>query len=156
MKNWFLHDIEECDGSNKFWDWSVEKILVFVGWGMLTIILLGYLAIWRLAPQQFGQVTCFFRIVLGIYCPVCGCSRAALYMITGHLIKSLYFNAVVPVGSLICIPFLILNTLCYLTNGRIKGMRYHNVYAFIILGVTIVNFVWKNYMLLYKGIALIP
>lgn len=154
--NWFFHEIEEEDGSRRFWDWSIEKELLFIGWGLLFLILAGYLVLIVCAPDMLGEVTCLFRILFGVYCPVCGGSRAAWYLATGHILQSLYYNPAVFAAAVICIPFLLLNTMCYATKGRFLGMRYHNIYLFVIIAAAILNCIWKNYALLAEGIALIP
>lgn len=154
--NWFFHEIEAEDSSRHFWEWSIEKELIFIGWGLLFLILAGYLFLIVCVPDVLGEVTCLFRILFGVYCPVCGGSRAAWYLVTGHIMQSLFYNPSVLTAAVICVPFLLLNTACYATKGKVRGMRYHNVYLYIIAVVALLNCIWKNYALLAEGIALIP
>lgn len=156
MKNWFWHGIWPEDHEKNFFAWSIDKECLWLGWGMLFIVLGGYAAFFALYSDHVGEVTCFFRIVFHVYCPVCGGSRAALYMITGHWLKSLYYNPVVLPVCLIGVPYLITNTLCYATKGKCKGMRYQNIYLILVVAIAIINCIWKNYVLLHDGIALIP
>ena len=151
-----MHGLQPEDEERNFFDWSIDKEVLFLGWGLLILVLCGYLGLYLFFRNQIGSVTCFFRIFFGVYCPVCGGSRAAWYMITGHWLKSLYYNATVLVTCIIGVPYLISNTLCYVTKGKMKGMRYHTIYLIIVVGIAILNCIWKNYALLGKGIALIP
>lgn len=154
--DWLLHSIEEDDRLPGFWDWSIEKELMYIGWAFVIMLAAVYVVLLLFFREYLGEITCLFRVLFGVYCPVCGGSRAALYMFTGHFLKSLYYNPTVLTAAVVCVPFLGLNTLCYGTKGRVRGMRYHNLYLWGIVIVAVVNVIWKNYYLLIEGIALIP
>ena len=96
----------------------------------------------------FGQgFPCLFHLVTGLYCPGCGGTRAVRYLLHGQLGKSLFYNPVVLYGAIVLGKIL-----------KKPGLYLARYNLFLLIGLAVVgaNWIFKNYMLIAKGIALIP
>lgn len=54
---------------------------------------------------------CLLNLLTGLYCPGCGGTRAFKYLITGHILKSIYYNPIVIYCYYPGLWFLFTNTL---------------------------------------------
>ena len=72
----------------------------------------------------------------------------------GDIIKSLYYHPVVSYGVGFILFFMISHTVKYVTRGKIKGIKYRNVYLYIAIVIIVINVIWKNYQLIVYGIKL--
>lgn len=99
---------------------------------------------------------CMIRVLTGLYCPGCGGTRAFFLLFSGHMRQALLHHPAVVYVAAFCFLYLLLNTIKYVSRGKFNGLRYRNLYCYIGIAILIVNVVWKNYMLLAKGVALIP
>lgn len=108
----------------------------------------------ELGPEWMQQ--CLFHEWTGMYCLGCGATRAVAFFLQGKWIQSVvYYPAVLPVGIFV-ILYMVRNTLCKVTNGKIRGMHYRKWYIFVPVGLIVLNCIWKNYYYLVKRISLIP
>ena len=101
-------------------------------------------------------IPCVFHSLTGAYCPGCGGTRAILYMLHGNMRLSFQYHPLV-----IYIVFILLVWLgSFLCSKRWKKMswlvRKYPIYIFLGVGVIFINWGYKNYMLLVKGIDLLP
>lgn len=138
-------------------DVRMEETLYRLLTAFLAAGLLGAGVIWlfRLDLSPF-LLPCALRTWLGIYCPGCGGSRSFRFLLYGQILQSLFYHPLVPYGAAVCGWYWITHTLRHLTRGRIKGMRYRNLYCYLAVAIVILNFIWKNVMLLAFHMELIP
>ena len=138
-------------------DEKTEESLYRVLTGVLlaALVFYGAIRIFQIDLRPF-LLPCVLRTFLGIYCPGCGGTRALEYLLQGQLLKSLYYHPIVLYGAVICGWYWITHTLKHLTKGRIKGMRYRNLYAYLAAVILAINFIWKNFMLIFGHAELIP
>lgn len=101
-------------------------------------------------------IPCLFHLITGLYCPGCGGTRAACYLLRGQVVKSLWYHPLViymaVVGSAELITYV-------LSKVQKKPQLYlGHMAAFTNIGVVIVilNMIVKNYMLVFLGIDPLP
>ena len=111
----------------------------------------------QLIAAFFGQgFPCLFHLVTGLYCPGCGGTRAVKYLLNGRLLESLFYNPVVLYGAVV----LGAEAFTWILSKILKKPKVYlaRYTMFLLIGLVIlgVNCLFKNYMLLVKGIPLIP
>lgn len=87
---------------------------------------------------------CAIKELTGLYCPGCGGMRALKALLSGRIIKSIEYHPLVVYAVAFLGSFTLSNLLRYATHGRIKGIRYRDIYLYIALGLLALNFVLKN------------
>ena len=98
---------------------------------------------------------CVLYTYFGLYCPGCGGTRAFISLLHGHFLQSLWYHPLVPYSALLFGAFMFTQALARLTRFRyFHGLRFHNWYLYVALGIVGVNFILKNVLLLVWGIAL--
>jgi hypothetical protein len=80
------------------------------------------------APWLELVLKCKFKELTGIPCIACGGSRAALCAFKGRFLKSIYYNGAVFYGMALAFWFFISHTLCIITKGKIKGLKWRDIY----------------------------
>lgn len=107
--------------------------------------------------QLFGRgIPCVFQLLTGLYCPGCGGTRSASFLLRGQLLKSLQYHPLVGYMAVVVTLEAVSWVLSKLRrNPKLHLGRYH-LFVWIGVGITVSNFVWKNYMLLVQGIDLLP
>lgn len=98
---------------------------------------------------------CLFQLMTGYYCPGCGGTRAAVFLLHGEIGKSVQYHplvlymavvAVVEIGS-------------YVLSRTFKKPGFFverfAMFTYIGVGIVVVNWVFKNVMLM-RGINLLP
>lgn len=116
-------------------------------------------AVLFLAPDLgslFGDMPCALRQMTGLYCPGCGGTRAFFALLDGQVGKSLFYNPAVCYVLAFALIYMISHTLKHLSGGKMRGIRYRNVYCYLGVGLLAVNWGWKNYVLLVCHRMLIP
>lgn len=99
---------------------------------------------------------CILRSMTGLYCPGCGGTRALRFLIHGQVAKSLYYNPAVGYVMIFVMTYMVSHILKHLTKGKIKGIHYRNGYCYMGVILLVLNWIWKNYMLLVYHRMLIP
>lgn len=110
------------------------------------------------AQAEYG-LPCLFRFFTGLYCPGCGGTRAVKALLSGEIVKSLYFHPLVPyvaAAGAVEIGFWI--------KGRLRpsaknfpGFSYRlSRWAIGALAIVLINWIIKNGALIFFGIAMIP
>lgn len=114
-----------------------------------------------------GELPCLFQMITGLYCPGCGGTRAALSLLHGQILRSLLYNPIpsyLLFGGAWCAGAVLLEQK---RGGRKKGEGHGNEesgeaflprpirqYLWILLAVTAVSFLLKNFLLIGFGIDL--
>ncbi len=92
--------------------------------------------------------------VLGIYCPGCGGTRAFKYLLKGQILESIYYHPVVLYGAAFYIIFMFSRIVEYISKGKVKGIKWRNIYLYIAVIIIVINFVVKNIALLRYNVLL--
>lgn len=99
---------------------------------------------------------CLFHLLTGYYCPGCGGTRAVKYLLQGQILRSIQYHPLVfYTVSVIGVE------LCRIVAGKAKKrtIGYEKRYEILVwvgVGIILVNWGIKNYMLAVKGIDLLP
>ncbi len=116
--------------------------------GLIVLIILGVLGgIYLIADSCHRTLPCLLHFATGLYCPGCGGTRAVKALFHGHLIRSFIYHPVVPYGAVMCLLFFGSHTLENLHVPHIRGMRFKNIYVWILLGLAIAGCIIKNILL---------
>jgi hypothetical protein len=124
-----------------------DRILYIIG--IIAIILS---VIYFVLSNYFTiQTSCLFRKLFGLYCPLCGGTRAAILLKHGKILKSLFYNPLVLYTALLGGVYMSINTMAIFCK-RVKVFEFRDIYGYIFLAVMLLNFIAKNSMILFKGI----
>lgn len=121
---------------------------------VMMLLLFGIVSQYAELFQRFS-IPCIFHAVTGYYCPGCGGTRAVLYFLHGHFIKSFIYHPLIPYLGLGGGIFMISQTIARLSKGRVKGMKFRNIYAYIMGIIIVVQFIIKNVVLYVWGYHMI-
>ncbi len=98
---------------------------------------------------------CVFNKSTGYYCPGCGGTRATFALIRGKILKSIFLHPFVPYTAILGGWFMISQTIQRISRGRLQiGLHFRMIYIWIALGLVLLNFLWKNGVLFFTGVAL--
>ena len=97
---------------------------------------------------------CLFHLITGLYCPGCGGTRAAVYLLHGQIWKSIQYHPLVfYMAVMILIEFATYALSRVLHRPELHLKRY-NLLVYIGIAVILVNWAVKNILLL-NGIDLL-
>lgn len=135
------------------------------------VIILGLLINFGYFEFVHGYDLCIIHRLAGLYCPGCGMTRACFALFSGHFLRSLAYH-VIPV----CAVAIYLIYMAYLIRLRVSlkwqnlkwsepypeaidfaARRFHKrleIIVYITTGVTIVQWLLKDILLITKGIDL--
>lgn len=97
---------------------------------------------------------CSFNRITGLYCPGCGGTRAVVYFFEGNIIKSFIYHPFVPYCMIFYIVFMLKGAWAYLFNDDKGYMKFRMCYVYLGITVLLVQFVIKNFLLIFCGISL--
>lgn len=99
---------------------------------------------------------CMFQALTGLYCPGCGGTRAVRALLKGDLWMSFQYHPLVLYAVFAFVLELVLMNLPGAGKKREAGEK--RVRVFILMGavVVVVNWIFKNYMLVVRGVDLLP
>lgn len=99
---------------------------------------------------------CVFHLLTGLYCPGCGGTRAVRYLLEGQLGNSIqYHPLILYMAVIIMVEFA--SAVLIKVTGKPKWRHGHEkLLISIAIGIVLVNWFWKNYMLIVYGIDLLP
>lgn len=112
----------------------------------------------EMAQAEYG-LPCLFRFFTGLYCPGCGGTRAVKALLSGEIVKSLYFHPLVlyvAAAGAVEIGFWIKERLKPSAKKLPGFPRRLPRWAIGALAVVLINWIIKNGVLLFLGIAMIP
>lgn len=107
--------------------------------------------------QLFRQgIPCLFHLITGFYCPGCGGTRAAVHLLHGRILKSFSYHPLVPYIAFAVLLILASWIVSKLWKRPGWRLRRYDILTYIGVAIVVVNWVWKNYMLVAKGIEMLP
>ena len=101
-----------------------------------------------------GYFPCLFHTLTGVYCPGCGGTRAAAALLQGKLLQSFYYHPLVPYIAFAVPAFLVYVLYCKKRNRSGSPVVWKSL-LFLGIGILVLNFLVKNYLLLVCGRALL-
>lgn len=101
-------------------------------------------------------IPCVFHELTGLYCPGCGGTRACKYLLHGDILKSLQYHPLVPYAAFVVLLEVGSYLLSKLLHKPRLFVRRFEVFTYIGVAIVIVNWIWKNYFLIVRGIDLLP
>lgn len=111
----------------------------------------------RFLIEIFGQgFPCLFQVTTGLYCPGCGGTRATFFLLHGELMKSLQYHPLVPYMALVAVLELGSYALSRIFKKPGIFVERYAMFTYIGIGIVVVNWMFKNYMLVARGIDLLP
>ena len=108
-----------------------------------------------LAGRDLARSGCIFQLLLGMYCPGCGGTRALNALLHGQVLRSIWYHPLVPYGAGLYLAFMVTWTAAKLhLFGIRKGLKFREEYMYAMLVIVAVNFIIKNVLKLCFGIIL--
>lgn len=101
------------------------------------------------------HMPCMFRLVTGLYCPGCGGTRAAKYLLTGQIGKSLQYHPLVLYMAVVVILEVVSAWIARKTGKPERYLGHEKTFIYLGVGIILLNWVVKNYLLVGKGIDLL-
>ena len=89
------------------------------------------------------------------YCPGCGGTRAVLALLAGHPVLSFLYHPLVPYCALVALVFAVSYAIYWKTKDPRFRLYLSDTYVHVGLGIIVVNFLVKNYLLAAKGIDIL-
>lgn len=99
---------------------------------------------------------CVFHLLTGLYCPGCGGTRAVRYLLKGQLGNSVQYHPLVLYMVVIMLAEFAIAGLARVTGKPKWHPGHEKLLIAIAIGIVLVNWCWKNYMLVVYGIDLLP
>lgn len=103
----------------------------------------------RIAGQ--GGYPCLFHIITGLYCPGCGGTRAAILLLNGRIIESIYYNPLI-LYLAASLPLLALYFLYCRKKKKAMAQWLWKAMLYAGMLIIVLNFCIKNYFLLFHQI----
>ena len=92
-------------------------------------------------------VTCFFKLVTGIYCPACGMTRAFIAILNLNFLDALYFN-LLSIPLFIFIAYFSFRLIIDIINGEFifipNLLNFFKNYYWIFLFLIFISFIFNN------------
>lgn len=136
---------------------TYETALYITGWCLIGSVLL-LIILFRLQLLSLDRflLPCMLYTLTGVYCPGCGGTRAVLYLLQGHPLKTLIYHPLVFYTAVFGGWFMLSQTIDRLSGHRLPiGMKYHDNYLWAAIIIVAVNFILKNFFLFVLHIDLL-
>lgn len=103
-------------------------------------------------------IPCLFHLLTGLYCPGCGGTRAVWYLLHGQILKSLQYHPLVLYGALVVAAELAAYWIAE-GRGRVRDVSasFRRYEREVLIGtvILVLNWILKNYMLVFRGVDLL-
>lgn len=99
---------------------------------------------------------CIFRLLTGLYCPGCGGTRAVRYLLKGQLQNSIQYHPLILYAAVLLLAECAGAGLAKVTGRPRKSLGHVKLLIAVAVGIVLINWCWKNYMLVACGIDLLP
>lgn len=112
---------------------------------------------WNLKAILYWMIhmPCIFQAVTGLYCPGCGGTRAVKYLLTGQIAKSLQYHPLVLYTVVIVTLEAVSAVIAKKTGRPERYLGHEKAWIYLGVGIILVNWIVKNYLLVAKGIDLL-
>lgn len=103
----------------------------------------------------FFKLPCLFQMVTGLYCPGCGGTRSAVYLLHGDLVQSFVYHPLVP--YMVFAALLLFGSWLFgkVTKKPECYLGHELMFTYIGVGIILVNWIVKNVCLIGFGIDLL-
>ncbi len=101
------------------------------------------------------HMPCLFNLITGLYCPGCGGTRAAVYLLRGHPVQSFVYHPLVLYTVLVVAAEAITALAAKKTGKAGYYLGHENLFIYIGAGIILVNWIVKNVLLVGFGIDLL-
>lgn len=141
---------------NKVRAMKPETFMYIAGWIFIAIAAI-VMAIIRVANIDVLNlpIRCVFNEYMHIYCPGCGGTRAIVLLLHGDIAAAFVYHPFVVYGALIFSVFMISRTLHFITEGKVKGIRFHLWFIYAGGAIVVAQWLIKLMFLLAFDIRLI-
>lgn len=99
---------------------------------------------------------CLFHLLTGLYCPGCGGTRAFRALLAGNLLLSIRYHPLVAYMAVVLTTELV----SFGVSRAAKNPRYYLGHEKFLVytgaAIALANWVYKNYMLVVRGVDLLP
>lgn len=113
------------------------------------------MASWKEILYGMLHMPCLFHWITGLYCPGCGGTRAVKYLLKGQLLTSFIYHPLV-LYSVVAIGLSVLTAWIAKATGNSRWRLGHEKGLIALgVGITVVNWLIKNYFLVVRGIDLL-
>lgn len=102
------------------------------------------------------HMPCMFQTVTGLYCPGCGGTRAVRYLLTGQIGKSLQYHPLVFYTAVVVLAEAGSAVIARKTGKPERYLGHEKLLLYLGVGIILLNWIVKNYLLVAKGIDLLP
>ena len=98
---------------------------------------------------------CMFYKITGYYCPGCGGTRAVYALFQGKFLTSLFYQPFILYTAVVGGWFMVSQTIERCSRGKIHiGMHFRPIWAYIGIGIIILNCIVKNLFILVADVHL--
>lgn len=97
--------------------------------------------------QGIFHMPCLFQLLTGFYCPGCGGTRAAVFLLRGQVVKSLVYHPLVLYTVLVVTAELISALAAKKTGKPGYYLGHETQFIYIGAGIILVNWIVKNVLL---------
>lgn len=111
---------------------------------------------WRGLLHWLIHMPCIFHALTGLYCPGCGGTRAVKYLLAGQIGKSLQYHPLVLYTAVVVVLEVAGAWIARKTGKPGWYLGHENLFIYLGVGIVLVNWIVKNYLLVVKGIDLLP
>nr|WP_296485296.1 DUF2752 domain-containing protein [uncultured Acetatifactor sp.] len=100
------------------------------------------------------HIPCMFDMVLGIYCPGCGGTRAVKALLQGRILLSAWYHPLILYMVIVGGGFMLSQGLHRAGVKVIKGWKFHKWYLYLAIAILVIHFFLKNILRFVWGITL--
>ncbi|MBE5984300.1 DUF2752 domain-containing protein [Lacrimispora sp. AGF001] len=111
--------------------------------------------IWLRKIWKIGSV-CIFHSLTGLYCPGCGGTRAVRTLLQGDLRMSVQYHPLVLYTVIAVLAEGIIRFISKKRKHPLDHKKRERILILIGAAIVVINWIFKNYMLVVKGIDLLP
>ena len=111
----------------------------------------------RFVEFMAGQgFPCLFHLMTGLYCPGCGGTRAVRALFRGDLAMSFQYHPLVLYMAAVILAEVVSFGIARATKNPRWFLGHVLGFVYIGVGIILANWIFKNYMLVFQGVDLIP
>ena len=102
-----------------------------------------------------GVLGCYLYDLHGVYCPVCGGTRATVTLMRGEIVRSGAYHPLPIFLAITLLLFVFFWMRFLLHRGKKPSAKTVLVFIYMGMGITLINWIVKNYILLGLGIDIL-